>query len=533
MYHRKLKIQIYSETLFLENELRKQSPLERFEHEFETLDHIDCHRLQNCDIAVVDLPVEKFHPELHRAGEAGTCLILCAAPEEIPHWKDRGSLFEDFWLKPLDGTFARARFLRLLEIIRLKKEEAISKNYLDSAINSIPDLVWFKDIRGAHLKVNDAFCHAVGKEKSDVEGRGHYYIWDLEPEDYEKGEYVCLETEETVLREKRTFLFDEKVLSKHGLRQFKTYKSPIFDENGEVLGTVGIAHDVTDLENIGTELQIVLNSLPFAILVKDTDGRIINANEKFSEYFKTKRKVILGQDYDHWKNRVFESLSPVGPDGYAEAVLMVKEKEMILELHEEPIYDIFENLVGQFCICRDVTVERELERQILYNSNTDFLTGLYNRRYFYEYVAKTRGNQSISAIYADLDHFKQVNDHYGHQAGDEALVLTAELLRETFPDAFIARIGGDEFLITLIGGCEVETLKARSEALLDRIKEAFASFKQLSILSASIGIAQTNDPELEIDTLIRQSDLALYEAKARGRSQYCVYTPELLEKSDR
>lgn len=116
------------------------------------------------------------------------------------------------------------------------------------AIDSVPDLIWFKDVRGAHLKVNNAFCSAVGKTKNDVQGRGHYYIWDLKQEEYEQGEYVCLETEEIVLREKKTRAFDEKVKSKHGLRQFKTYKSPIFDEDHQVVGTVGIAHDVTDLK---------------------------------------------------------------------------------------------------------------------------------------------------------------------------------------------------------------------------------------------------------------------------------------------
>lgn len=74
---------------------------------------------------------------------------------------------------------------------------------------------------------------------------------------YEQGEYICLESDEIVLEERRTCLFDEMVKSKQGMRQFKTYKSPLFDDDGTILGTVGIAHDVTDLANMGAELEIL------------------------------------------------------------------------------------------------------------------------------------------------------------------------------------------------------------------------------------------------------------------------------------
>ena len=77
-----------------------------------------------------------------------------------------------------------------------------------------------------------------------------------EKEEYEQGEYICLESEEIVLQEKKTCIFDEKVKTKHGMRQFKTYKSPIFDDNEQLIGTVGIAHDVTDLEIWGRSWKL-------------------------------------------------------------------------------------------------------------------------------------------------------------------------------------------------------------------------------------------------------------------------------------
>ncbi|MCC8179257.1 MAG: GGDEF domain-containing protein [Cloacibacillus sp.] len=164
-----------------------------------------------------------------------------------------------------------------------------------------------------------------------------------------------------------------------------------------------------------------------------------------------------------------------------------------------------------------------LEAQVLHDSNTDFLTGLYNRRYFYEYVNKNRGRRPICFIYIDLDNFKKVNDTHGHQAGDEALVATADILRSCFPDAFIARLGGDEFIISLIGDCEIAAVEKRAGSLLRNMNEAFSHHPLFNILSGSIGIARTEDPSVDIDTLLRQSDIALYEVKRGGRAGYCVF----------
>lgn len=159
----------------------------------------------------------------------------------------------------------------------------------------------YKDTRGAHLKVNNAFCNAVGKTKKDIQGRGHYYIWDIEPEDYAVGEYICLESEEVVLQSRETCVFDEKVKSRLGMRQFKTYKSPLFDEDGELMGTVGIAHDVTDLGNMMVELKIILRSMPFAIMVYDHKGVVTDINRRFEEYFQIEPEEIIGKDFNEWR----------------------------------------------------------------------------------------------------------------------------------------------------------------------------------------------------------------------------------------
>lgn len=386
-----------------------------------------------------------------------------------------------------------------------------------------------KDVKGSHLKVNNGFCHAVGKKKEDVQGRGHYYIWDLKKEEYEQGEYICLESDEIVLEERRTCLFDEMVKSKQGMRQFKTYKSPLFDDDGTILGTVGIAHDVTDLANMGAELEIFLRNMPFAILISGNDGRIINVNAKFEEYFAAKEKNIVGKPYEEWKHVIQKSLCKTYGEGHFEIRLHGDGEERILEFHEEPIFDVFRNRVGQFCFCRDVTIERTFEHQIWISANTDALTGLYNRRFFYEYMNENRKENQLSLLYVDLDDFKKVNDAHGHHIGDGALELVARLMREAFPGDFIVRLGGDEFLICLVGERSLAFLEEKANRLLQSLLEAFQVSDYLRVMSASIGIASSADPGTKLDDLVRQSDIAMYAAKQSGKSRCCVYSSGLIK----
>lgn len=524
MYHCNLVVHIVNGDAQLAGALGGVCPPENFSLQIETLSGADEQSLSGCDVLVLCL-ADGSTLELLSQIPKTTQVILCTDAKTLALAQARvGVNCADFWLSPVSSQYAAARFSWLLDNFKMRKDLWQTQTYLDTAIDSIPDLVWFKDRRGSHVKVNNAFCHAVGKTKENIQGRGHYYIWDLKPEEYAEGEYICLESEEEVLRKRETLLFDEKVKSKHGLRQFKTYKSPIFDENGDVLGTVGIAHDVTDLENVCTELEILLNSIPFAILVKNDLDVIINVNGKFTEYFNTPREAIVGQDYAVWRGEALKDIREPDNGGDIEAVVTVGKTQRILQLHEDPIFDIFESQVGQICIFRDVTMEQNLKQQILHNSNTDFLTGLYNRRYFYEYIAKKRGSQQVSLIYVDLDYFKQVNDTYGHSEGDRALILAARVLKECFPENFITRLGGDEFLVTLMGPWETDALKARADMLMKQMGEAFHAIPQLSSMSVSIGIAQTDDPSVKIDTLLWQSDCALYWAKEHGRSRCHVYS---------
>ena len=135
-------------------------------------------------------------------------------------------------------------------------------------------------------KVNDFFCSVVNKTKTQVEGEKHAYIWDLSPEEAEAGSYMCMESDNQAIENGKTSLFDEVVKTKDGLRQFKTYKTPIYGASKDtVLGTVGFARDITDFKNLGLELELFLKNVPVGILLCDANCNVTNVNKQFTDMF--------------------------------------------------------------------------------------------------------------------------------------------------------------------------------------------------------------------------------------------------------
>lgn len=451
-----------------------------------------------------------------------TLVIYCVQPEKLSQLSSEAlTCIDYFWFLPLTKDQLTVNYLQIIKRLEEKWDAQLNQIFLNTVIDSVPDLIWFKDIKGSHLKVNQSFCNAVGKTKQQCHQRGHYYIWDLKQEEYEKGEYVCLETEEIVMKEKKTFAFDERVKSKAGLRQFKTYKSPLFNSQHELIGTCGVAHDVTDLQNMNAELDILLRSLPFSVLVVDQQSNILIANDQFGKQFNESDNQIIGVSYETWKANYFRDCTLTW-DGN-EVEILQNGVTTYFVVHEEPILDIFHDQVGMLCIWHDITVEKSLRHQIIETANTDFLTKLYNRRYFYQYIANEWKTQPITLLYLDVDNFKQINDLHGHQVGDQVLITVAQLMQKNFSSAMNTRLGGDEFLATFLDGITQQQLLAQAQALQNEFQLDLTRELNLPGFTLSMGIATTRDVTLPIDSIIQLADNALYQAKESGKAKICLY----------
>ena len=158
----------------------------------------------------------------------------------------------------------------------------------------------------------------------------------------------------------------------------------------------------------------------------------------------------------------------------------------------------------------------------------DYLTGLATRWYLQDFIGRNKHERNITCIYFDLDNFKKVNDTFGHQAGDRALAATAEMMqREFYPlDGFCARMGGDEFMVVLLGKRDILDTERRVSGFIRKLMQYYASSRTMQALSVSAGISQTMPgQDKTIDRIIHEADKALYEAKHAGKAQCKIYIP--------
>lgn len=516
MYYEERMITIFSERLDLEHIVRFILSSEPTAFQVHTAEHFTDEWKQS-DIVICDIPVEELTPYRHMMKQSAYLFYISNVDSDM--CQDAHHAADELLYRPVNECYMQKRVRKVCEQINTDEELWLTSTYLDVLIDTMPDLAWIKNNEGIHVKVNEMFCHTVGKDRKDVIGKDHCAVWDVETND-------CEETEKIVRQQKRTCQFIELVQSRDGMRQFRTYKSPLLDRKGEIIGTVGIGHDVTDLENLSTEMEIVLNSMPFAILLKDQHDIILNINEKFEEYFQVKKAEVVGKTYYTWYGTLLQEYKSMEKEDGTEMYLTQDGTIRVLETDCESVHDIFMNNVGELYIYRDTTKEYFMNQQLSNNSNTDFLTGLCNRRYFYECFPEHHHYPQVSILYVDLDYFKKVNDTYGHQIGDDALILVAKVLLQCFPEDLITRLGGDEFLVSKTYEISEADLVQQANHFIVSLKQAFKCNECFHILSASVGISYTKDSAKQIDTLIKESDIALYHAKQTGKAKCCVYCQE-------
>ena len=419
----------------------------------------------------------------------------------------------DVWPKTESSAIRKQRFEKLLQNLQTRFDAWHYKNLLTTAIDSVPDLIWFKDKVGAHMMVNKEFCDTVHKAKDDIHGRGHYYIWDISEEEYKKGEYVCMESETETMNAGHTCIFDEPLKTSKGMKQLKTYKTPLYDIFGNIEGTVGIAKDVTDFGNMGLELSILVENIPFPLILCDVNWKTLKINDSFKRLVGMGNTPIEEFSYKDWLQ---SNMSPVNKGTDINGKSKEREYEINIDGHkhnfvviEQEILDYFQNTSGYFVILIDVTMTRNYEKMILNEANTDTLTGLYNRRYFEDFV-QNNATKPMTLIYMDLDRFKEINDNFGHKRGDEILKKTATFISEIFPDGIAARLGGDEFTVIMEKQITEKEVQKRCEELNKKICTLIrASDLQISI---SYGISAT-DGSRNTDELLREADKRMYEHK--------------------
>ncbi len=321
---------------------------------------------------------------------------------------------------------------------------------------------------------------------------------------------------------------------------FKKALNDLADANGKV----GIM--LEERETRTKLFDAALNNMTQGLLMVDTDGRIIVANGRFRELFDIDRAL----DLEARTLRDVFGIVKVSRGAFAATADAIVDwqlavarayglDEQMIEGEKDRALAVMQRPMpagGFVATYEDVTDRQRAERRICYLAHHDPLTKLQNRTVFRHelemaLVAERPAGAGVALLYLDLDRFKEVNDTLGHPLGDALLVAVAARLKNCLrPGDAIARLGGDEFAVVLTAPSALLMAEALGARFIKVICEEFNIDGHRISVGASVGVAVAELHDVNPDLLLKQADLALYEAKAQGRNRVCVFQSEMAEK---
>ncbi|WP_051904471.1 diguanylate cyclase [Hippea jasoniae] len=256
----------------------------------------------------------------------------------------------------------------------------------------------------------------------------------------------------------------------------------------------------------------LIDSIPNPLIVVDENGNIITKNEAFSKFFCKEDTNSLTE----YLKKIYETDQQ---NIYEEKEINVCSQPKYLGIHCSMFKDEYEE--GLIAIIFDLTHKKHTQDKLLQLSIKDGLTNLFNRRHFnkifYDEVDKSLENEKpFSLIIFDIDHFKKINDTYGHDIGDIVLKELSQLISDSVRASdMVFRIGGEEFAVLLLG-TDAKTAYTIAEKLRKIVENH--DFEKVGKVTISLGVAGIKENDSP-DELFKKADKALYEAKNSGRNR--------------
>jgi diguanylate cyclase (GGDEF)-like protein len=292
------------------------------------------------------------------------------------------------------------------------------------------------------------------------------------------------------------------------------------------------------------QFDTALNNMPHGLCMFAADGRLAVMNHRFSEM------MNLSDDLVH---RGTDADDIVAACVNAGSISAASGKMILSEIQNSQARDIvtadpdtdrgrslswtFQPMAGGggVVLLEDITERKIAEARISHLARYDELTALPNRVNFRDEIERllaiSHNAERLSALlFVDLDQFKQVNDTLGHPCGDQLLCAVAGRLREMLrPEDFVARFGGDEFVVFQQNIQSIEEAAGLARRIVERLSERYKIDNHLVEIGASVGIALTSPAGISADTLLKNADMALYRAKADGRGTFCFFREEMAQ----
>ena len=289
-----------------------------------------------------------------------------------------------------------------------------------------------------------------------------------------------------------------------------------------------------------SELDAVMNALPLSVDVVDRKGRFLLLNSCASAARGVESNAWRGHRLgdvggtmmmDERNHQVLDAGEPIAATEIEIGSLKQEKKTWLVS--KVPLAGLGGDVKKIITVGVDITAQKQAEGRIRHLAHHDALTGLPNRTRFHEHLAAAlgrceRGHRQLALLGIDFDRFKEVNDCFGHEAGDRFLIKASERLTDCLPPStMVARLGGDEFAVVLEHVASSADVRTTAAELIEAFKEPVDIGEQQWFSTISLGASLSGGLGVDQQQLLKQADLALYEAKERGGNTVSLYHPTL------
>ena len=432
----------------------------------------------------------------------------------------------------------------MLGKILLREHNVIgSERRLSLALRGSGEGVWDWDIQENNSYIDPNCCNILDVKPEELAADNRLWLKRLFVEDAEQAKQYF---RRIAAGELSSFEGEYRIPEQDddsGYRWIQIRGSVVeWDDHGAPTRMSGTVSDVTQRKM--SEQQLKLYSTAFkctknAVVMLDKDFRILAANRAFCQISGQQEHVVVGRSYifQHAEipseqfHKVIKMQINNRMEWRGEALgVRIDGSHYPQELAVYGVYDDFINLTHYVTIFSDITERKRTEENLRVLANYDPLTGLANRYMFNATFTRSlqsarRKNEKLALLFIDLDHFKQVNDLLGHEAGDRLLIEVANRIQGSIRETdTAARLAGDEFVVIL------ENIQALTDAeqvalkILSALSNQASPPDSLSRISASIGISVFPDHGNDSETLLRSADRAMYDAKTLGRNRLNIGT---------
>lgn len=433
---------------------------------------------------------------------------------------------------------------------RKQAEDALrkSESFLNVIFNSIRDPFCIIDSDFRIIRVNEAYAELKSMKKGELEGALCYEKM------YER-ETVCDDcTIDKTLKSGDSIAKDKLVILRDGTNQWQEiFTYPISDDKGNTTHVIEYIRDITERKRIEEALRESRER--YALAAQGANDGLWDWNLlENSIYYSPRWKEMLGYKENEIGTSSDEWFERVHPDDRAALAAQIaahvsgKTEHLESEVRIQHMNGTYLWVLNRGLAVRDkegvairmagsqsdITIRKRAEEQLLHDAFHDSLTGLPNRALFMDRlghmlnVAQRNSQQSFAILFFDLDRFKIVNDNLGHMVGDKVLKEVARRLTACVrPGDTVARLGGDEFSVLLEDFNGVEVVTHVAERVMRKLHEVIHIEDNEIYSSASIGIALGSHIYESPEQLLRDADVAMYQAKTKGKARYEIFDSKM------